>query len=911
MAGWLSLAGAAGAAVWPTEPDRVAQHLASPDAAERRAAARELAGLPASLAAPLVKAALADADVEVRLAAAAAAVEHRLEGASDAVVPWLNEADVRLRLAACQVIRPAPSERAAAALGRVLGDGDANVRRAAARALGNATHPDAVLPLLGHLDDAVPEVRSAVVEALARSGDARAVVPLLGKIQDSAPEVRRAVSRALGELGDVRATGSLLLALRDPNLDVRTEALNALGQLGDPSSVLAIAPLVEPPQPPALRRAALAALARVGNDRALGVLASALAYDDEAPGGQTPARDALVTAGRKAVPTLLSALNSARSERTLAAAALALGSLGATEAREPIARALKAGTLPPGPALRALALVGDTSALPSVLELLAHPSPPVRAEARIAAEVLLDPRRPDGRAVDPIAALLFATQTRPDERPALLRLLGRTGSPRAAALVAPFARSTEMPLRLAALDALGSLGPGGGHDRALLEAVGDDDPAVRARAAAALGLSATEATLEELVRRLGSTEEQDRGALATAAASALARTASARVAEHAAALVPLTEGPTRDALLEGLGRTKLAPARAALANAARSPEAADRRKAAEMLAEPADAPLLRALAADADPGVRASALWSLGAAGDASDVDRVARRLTDDSPGAAANAAASLGLLAERLGAAPRATLALCAALRDGRSYVRAASLTSLNLLRARCADGAPERLALVYDPSPVARAAAADLLVATPSSAPERDRAALHRCRHDDPYGSVATRCSPRAPRPKATEEPVTVLVVPDGASRPLPEAPFALRLADGRTRHGLTDRRGAVFERRAPRGPVALGVPAPSTPLRQTPSSREPKPPTQVGGSKHPVNRRSKLAPRWGRAPFVHVRSTTREPRPNEGGALRAEPRCFLTEPRVSTAPDLSRGFRSGSPYRHPLASALRCAP
>src|SRR5687767_8340059 len=123
------LAGPARAAVWPTEPDRVAQHLASPDAAERRAAARELTGLPAALAAPLVKVALGDSAVEVRLAAAAAAVEHRLEGASDAVVPWLNEADVRLRLAACQVIRPAPSERAAAALGRVLGDGDANVRR--------------------------------------------------------------------------------------------------------------------------------------------------------------------------------------------------------------------------------------------------------------------------------------------------------------------------------------------------------------------------------------------------------------------------------------------------------------------------------------------------------------------------------------------------------------------------------------------------------------------------------------------------------------------------------------------------------------------------------------------------------------------------------------------------------------
>jgi hypothetical protein len=134
--------------------------------------------------------------------------------------------------------------------------------------------------------------------------------------------------------------------------------------------------------------------------------------------------------------------------------------------------------------------------------------------------------------------------------------------------------------------------------------------------------------------------------------------------------------------------------------------------------------------------------------------------------------------------------------------------------LRARCGDGAPERAALIYDPAPVARAAAAELVATVASPAAERDRAALHRCRHDDPYGTVAAHCAPHAPAPDATAEPATVLVVPDGASRPAPEAPFALRLADGRVRHGLTDRRGAAFERRAPRGPLALDVPAPAMP-------------------------------------------------------------------------------------------------
>jgi hypothetical protein len=53
-------------------------------------------------------------------------------------------------------------------------------------------------------------------------------------------------------------------------------------------------------------------------------------------------------------------------------------------------------------------------------------------------------------------------------------------------------------------------------------------------------------------------------------------------------------------------------------------------------------------------------------------------------------------------------------------------------------------------------------------------------------------------------------VLVVPDGKSQPAAAAPFALRLADRRVRHGVTDRRGAIFEAEAPGGPLSLEVPA-----------------------------------------------------------------------------------------------------
>jgi hypothetical protein len=72
---------------------------------------------------------------------------------------------------------------------------------------------------------------------------------------------------------------------------------------------------------------------------------------------------------------------------------------------------------------------------------------------------------------------------------------------------------------------------------------------------------------------------------------------------------------------------------------------------------------------------------------------------------------------------------------------------------------------------------------------------------------------------------------------------------------------------------------------------SRSENAPPTQVGGSQFQVKRRSKPAPRWGRAPFVHVRPA-REPSPNEGWALLSAPCCFLAKKLELTAPDFSRG-------------------
>ncbi|WP_437328557.1 HEAT repeat domain-containing protein [Sorangium sp. So ce381] len=847
--------GGAAATLWPNVPEQIARALTSGDALERRLAATRVGELAPETAIRLIQRGMSDPDVEVRLHLAGAAVRLRMPRAGDLVIEWLGEGDARLRLAACDVIRAAPTDRSVVALGRVLGDPDPHVRLAAATAMGAAGLPDAVSPLLGHLDDTAPEVRAEVARALGRIGDARAVVPLIGKVQDSVPEVRKATARALGELGDPRAVSALLLALQDASQDVRVEAVTALGRLRSDDATSAIADLVTaspgaagafPGARPSdsaassndVREAALRALGRIGSEAAVKALLAALAKDNPAA-PRSAVRDALVSAGAAAVPALVAALSAAPSANTAAGAALVLGELKAREALPALVRGMQRGVVPLRHGLRALGALGDPAALPSVLELLGDADPAVRAEAIRAATALLDPARPDGRAVDPARALLVDPATASDEKLALVQLLGRTGSPRAQAALLPLAKARSTPLRLAVIEALGAARAAGtlgaAVDAALLAALDDESADVRLRAAIALSRVAGPGSARPLLQRLTVAAEQDRGALGIALSGALsraddagsaggatdakaARDASGKGLVHeVAAAIASAPDAARDALIEGLGRMPGQAAGAALARMASAAPIDDRRKIAEALAgHPEAAAALRTLAGDPDPGVRANAVWSLGAAGDKDALPLLVPLLKDPDAAVAGNAAGAIGRAAGRAGQPARAAAALCAALPDARPYVRANALAALTVAGARC-DGGAARDLLARDPAEAVRLAAADHLA---RSGADDDRRALARCAAEDRNATVAGRCArPAPPRaPAAAAEDVVVFVVPFDAGRggsardaPAPRAPFALVRADGLMRLGVADRRGELFERGAPRGPIRLTVPAP----------------------------------------------------------------------------------------------------
>lgn len=796
------------ALVWPDVADRVERGLAASDPAARRAAARELTTLGPARATPLVLKALDDTDPEVRAAAAQSAIRLRVAEAIDRVLPWLGERDARLKLVACEVLRALPAPRAVPALARTLGDADVAVRSAAAEALGAQGAPEAAPPLLGKLDDPSPAVRVQVARALARLGDGRAVVPLVGKVQDSVPEVRQAVARALGDLADPRASQALVLQLRDNVVDVRIEALSALGRMRAQDSVDAIAPLLAD-RAPNLRHAALAALGRIGSPAAVRALVSAIGVAEDGSGSleATPVRLALVQAKDAAVTELVALLERREGVVVGTSAAWVLAELGQKRAAPAIVSALRRGALPPAAAMRALSGCGGGEHVPVVLEFLGDPSQLTRAEATRAAERLLDPASPDGRAVEPLLATLKNPRLSSAERVAVVGLLGRTGAPRAAAALADLAKAKDGSLRLAALDALATLGPAGADD-AMLEALDDADPVVRVRASRALARGGGAKARDELLARLGKNDEIDRFAHLAALAGVVSREPSADAVRRLSAMYELSVGAERMAVLEALGRARTPSALGALERVARSDRAPERRAAAALLASHAPAPeaavALERLLADPDPDVQRDAAYALAAAGLERSIPALEAALGRDKQGdLAPNLALALGRIAGRLGKKDVAARALCPVLDDPRAYVRADALAGLALAQARCGDGAKERKAVTEDANELVRSAAARALHATRTPA---DARTLDQCAAQDRSGAVAALCRGGPAARAAKSQAVTVFVVPDGSQGPRAFAPAAILYADGMVRLARTDARGAITDPAAPDGDVQL---------------------------------------------------------------------------------------------------------
>jgi HEAT repeat protein len=377
-------------------------------------------------------------------------------------------------------------------------------------------------------------------------------------------------------------------------------------------------------------------------------------------------------------------------------------------------------------------------------------------------------------------------------------------------VLAGLARAKGAVVRLAAIDALGTLGAvaatGGGDLEPVVEALTDPDPSVRLHAAVALSEAGGAQARDLLVSKLDD-DEIDRGAILTALGGILARAPSDAALQRLKRELDLTAGGGRDAVAEALGRARAPAAIDALASLADGPDENDARSAATLLAahpgEPRAERLAIGLLDHRAASVRAQAAWALGAIGEKGAAAPLARTLHGE-PEEKIDGATALGRIAARA-RDPSLAAPLCDLVGDRQPYVRAAALAALSIAHARCGDGTPERRALAEDPSDPVRGAAALAVGRSPRG--DVDARALARCATEDRAGDVAARCRAPASTPKPERaRAVTVYVVPDAASTPQPGAPYVLVLADGCLHAGNADRRGAVFDPAAPDGELTL---------------------------------------------------------------------------------------------------------
>lgn len=794
----LLLAPVASAITWPDTAERIERGSSSTDLVVRRAAARDVASLGPTRARPIVLRLLGDTDLDVRLMAAEAAGKLRLREAVDTALGWLGEREPKLRVAACVLARTLPDRSRIPTIARALGDPDAQVRAAAASALGAHVSGDIVAPLLGRIDDPSPAVRVEVASALAASGDERAVVPLLGKVQDGAPEFRQAVARALGDLADPRGASGLAVLTRDPVLDVKLQAVESLARIPTGEAAAALATTATD-RTVVLRNAAMFSLGNVRSERAVSALVQLLATteDPALPLEASPNRLALLNHGTQSVPLLRAAIERADSATVGVAngAAWVLGELGATTTDDVIVDALRRGHIHPAAALHGLS---NPSSLRVALEHISSKAPLVRSEALVATSRLLDPKNPDGRALEPLALLLDDASLGRTERGWVIKNLGKTASPKATAYLLRELAKSDAALKPTVVDALGYI-PSRESEDALVSVLFGDDAPLRFRAASALARVGSPTARARVLAAFGEDGALDRGASLLALSGMAERQPDDNFRSRLHAQYNLSGYGERDgfalALVRAGGKVDLSSA------------GEDERRVVAAAGDP------RPLVNDAAPSVRAEAMWHLGlfSEGKATEVESLLERgLADPDGNVVANAAAAIGRRAKGYGPKARATATLCSLGVDPRPLVRVNAILARSMLGTTCkSEGTSspiERDALLFDNEELVRRTAAVVLSAHAVGA--EDMAALRTCARRERVAAIGRICREGIRTPtgsNAPKEALTVFVTGDDGSVK-PRTPYALRYSDGLIRVGVSDRRGVVFEPAPLPGEVTL---------------------------------------------------------------------------------------------------------
>ena len=447
--GLVSLPRPARAFEWPGKLRVTVAKLSSTKLKVRLGALRELGQFPMKKVQHHLLRATQDLDNDTyRVTAARMLVEHRVTAVVPVLVEWLSDFELSVRVEAARLLGEMGSSAAVGPLLRTFGDFEHKVRMAAVLALGRIGSRNAITGILGRLNDPNVKVRKAAIKVLSELTDSRAVIPLLGKLSDPSREIREAAVKTLAKIADPRSVPPLLRLLKDPTVQVRVAAIAALGSLRSPTAVAALIDLFNRSSALAERKAVVKALGRLGTSTARRTLVKAL-FD---PSLGRAVRDALVLAGRGAVPLLAKTLRSPRI-RVYSATLIVeiMRDIGDRRASKALVREFHRGRVARKNVVEALATCGDATALVPLLVVVEGKD---KAQQRLALGALL--HIADRRAIVPLLPVLKSKDS--TIRLLTVRIMGKLRATRAVPALLKMLDKDNAPIRVAATYALGQIG---------------------------------------------------------------------------------------------------------------------------------------------------------------------------------------------------------------------------------------------------------------------------------------------------------------------------------------------------------------------------------------------------------------------------------------------------------------------
>jgi HEAT repeat protein len=468
------------------------------------------------------------------------------------------------------------------------------------------------------------------------------------------------------------SVGGVLVPLASTPSEVQARAVVALGEIAHRPAVPILGQLLGSSNEAALRKAALDALARIGGDATLPLIARAL--DDADPSVRTAAIRALSARKHEASFADLLRLTKDPDESVRVAALQSAATFPGHEDEVRKASEAMLGDPLPTPRREAASVLGGLGKAPTsramVKVLLSDPDPRVRqAAAYSVGRSLVDADRP---VVEP--ALVQAAQP-----------------------------ASPAELREAAIWALGQIG-GPTAERRLRTALADPDVRVRRTAIEKLGELKVRAAVPELIRLLEDPRGEPSGRVA--AATALGAIGDSRAAGPLLVALKDANVYVRAEAEKALALLKAPPAPRDAVNLLRDPSPRVRAEAAQKLGEARDPEVTSRLIAalnDNENEVRQAAIRSLARHKDARSVRLLTAALDSPSFQTRQGAVAALGLMGDAA-----ATPVLLSRLKDQNGAVRAEAVRALGRLGQA---EEPAVLDTTRDPDPTVRLALVETL--------------------------------------------------------------------------------------------------------------------------------------------------------------------------------------------------------